>query len=337
MRSLEQLCDVIARIGWTQFWQVSVLALLVGLVAKTVCRRWPHLAYLLWMLVIVKALLPPIMASPVGVFSVLSQRLAGAAPLAARQVQSPKLQRLATSPDQAHASESRQAQAAPRGTERQTHSLPAVNWWNLLRIGVVLVWLGGVVGLAVYLVRAHLRLTARLRREGGDAGPEWQHILQDLSGRLGVRRRPQLIVAANPIGPAVIGCWRPVLVVPEALLAQERAAVEPILAHELAHLRRGDPWGAVLQTIAQVVWWFHPLVWWANREAAHERERACDEEALARLGCSPTRYAHTLVDILESRIEARQVATWPGIDPSVITARRLRHLIGAATFHVCGK
>lgn len=28
MRSLEQLCDVIARIGWTQFWQVSVLALL---------------------------------------------------------------------------------------------------------------------------------------------------------------------------------------------------------------------------------------------------------------------------------------------------------------------
>ena len=34
---------------WSQFWQVTVLILVVGLLTRLVCRHRPHLAYLLWM------------------------------------------------------------------------------------------------------------------------------------------------------------------------------------------------------------------------------------------------------------------------------------------------
>ena len=61
--------DQLLRIVWTQFWQVSLLIVVVGGIAHTVCRRRPHMAHLLWILVLVKCLTPPVWSSPLGVFS----------------------------------------------------------------------------------------------------------------------------------------------------------------------------------------------------------------------------------------------------------------------------
>ena len=58
-----------AAIVWAQVWQVTLVALVLGLAARFGCRRRPHLAYLLWMLVVLKALTPPLVASPTGLFS----------------------------------------------------------------------------------------------------------------------------------------------------------------------------------------------------------------------------------------------------------------------------
>ena len=59
----------LAGIFWTQLWQVTALIVAVGLLTRFACRRRPHLAYVLWMLVVVKCLTPPLWSSPVGVFS----------------------------------------------------------------------------------------------------------------------------------------------------------------------------------------------------------------------------------------------------------------------------
>ncbi len=56
-------------LAWTQLWQVTALALLVGAVARFGCRRRPHLAYVLWMLVALKCLTPPLWSSSLGFFS----------------------------------------------------------------------------------------------------------------------------------------------------------------------------------------------------------------------------------------------------------------------------
>jgi beta-lactamase regulating signal transducer with metallopeptidase domain len=68
-------------LAWAQFWQVTALIAAVGLAAHLFCRRKPHLAYVLWLLVIVKSLTPPLWSSPTGVFSWASGvRLAAEAP-----------------------------------------------------------------------------------------------------------------------------------------------------------------------------------------------------------------------------------------------------------------
>lgn len=53
---------------WCQTWQLTLLIIVVA-AAAALARRRPHLAYLLWMLVVVKALTPPLWSSPAGLFS----------------------------------------------------------------------------------------------------------------------------------------------------------------------------------------------------------------------------------------------------------------------------
>ena len=83
--------------------------------------------------------------------------------------------------------------------------------------------------------------------------------------------------------PAVWGLLRPRLLVPPGLvesLPKEQLAWA--LLHELAHIRRGDTWALLLQRLTQIVFFFHPAVWLANRLAATFREFACDEQRQSR-------------------------------------------------------
>jgi ankyrin repeat protein len=54
----------------------------------------------------------------------------------------------------------------------------------------------------------------------------------------------------------------------------------------------------IFQMIAQGIFWFHPLVWWANRKIRAEREKCCDEIAIAQLGAKAKEFSKTIVNIL---------------------------------------
>ena len=66
----------LAGLAWSQLWQVTALVVIVAGLTRFACRRRPHLAYLLWLLVVVKCLTPPLWSSPTGVFSWAQVQLA---------------------------------------------------------------------------------------------------------------------------------------------------------------------------------------------------------------------------------------------------------------------
>ena len=61
--------DAFAAAAWNQFWQVTALIVIVGALTSLFCRQRPHLAYVLWLLVFLKCLTPPLWSSPTGLFS----------------------------------------------------------------------------------------------------------------------------------------------------------------------------------------------------------------------------------------------------------------------------
>jgi len=111
---------------------------------------------------------------------------------------------------------------------------------------------------------------------------------------LGLRRQPELRVSAAISSPQITGLWHPIVLLPaEQRLTLSESAMA--MAHELAHLRRGDLWLGWVPAIAQRLFFFHPLVAWAVREYALSREAACDAQVLQQTGTMPQAYGHLLL------------------------------------------
>lgn len=97
---------------------------------------------------------------------------------------------------------------------------------------------------------------------------------------------PVLRAATVDAGPALVGAWRPCIVVPadfEARYAGNEQAL--ILAHEAMHARRRDGWWSLLAQWLASLFWFHPLAWWALAALRRDQELACDAAVLREHGC----------------------------------------------------
>ena len=101
--------------------------------------------------------------------------------------------------------------------------------------------------------------------------------------------------------PAVIGWFRPVVLLPVAALSglsdDQLAAV---ISHELAHIRRLDCFVNLFQIATETLLFYHPAVWWLNKRIRSERENCCDDAALAVCG-NPIEYARALTLMEEWR------------------------------------
>jgi beta-lactamase regulating signal transducer with metallopeptidase domain len=313
----------LAELAWSQFWQICAVALVVGLVARLFCRRRPHLAYLLWMIVIVKCLTPPLWSSPIGVFSwTRMDRLTTASRNSAASVTLPST---GFTP----------AISAGAAILGQDIPMQPTNWLQTANV-VGAIWLAGTAAYAGFVVVNLVVVSLRLRRSLVAIDSTLSTRMVESSRRLRVGRSVRLVVTTQPVGPAVYGIIRPTLVLPQALLsAKPLVELEPILAHELIHIRRGDTLAAMLQLVAQCLWWFHPLVWWANRQVCRERERSCDEEVLAGLKCDPAAYGQGLLDIVRLKKKLRPMLAYPGVRSGEVTSRRLEHIMqNESRFHL---
>jgi hypothetical protein len=134
---------------------------------------------------------------------------------------------------------------------------------------------------------------------------------------------PRVLLTDTQQGPALCGLLRPVILLPRGLIEQlDSQALPLVLRHELIHLARRDLGWNLLQVCVQIVWWWHPLVWFANARVRALREAAVDEAvmlepgsdeypatlvAVARTCVIPSRMPMAFLGILESggRLEAR--------------------------------
>jgi beta-lactamase regulating signal transducer with metallopeptidase domain len=115
-----------------------------------------------------------------------------------------------------------------------------------------------------------------------------------------------VLASALMFEPGVIGVLRPVIVLPEGIAERlTPAQLDAVLAHELCHVQRRDNLTALIHTIVQSVFWFHPLVWWIGARLLEERERACDEAVLA-AGSEPQTYARTILSVCRFSVESQQ-------------------------------
>ncbi len=155
---------------------------------------------------------------------------------------------------------------------------------------VAATWLAGWL-FCILTVVLRARATYRtLSRSRPYSDPATGGTLATLSRRLGVApgQTPPVYVAPDETGgPQVtLAGNRGVLVLPETLLPPAPTALSEtdlrfVLAHELAHIRRGDLWAGLILAAMHTLFFFHPCAAWVKREWEAAREEACDLLALS--------------------------------------------------------
>jgi beta-lactamase regulating signal transducer with metallopeptidase domain len=128
-----------------------------------------------------------------------------------------------------------------------------------------------------------------------------QEIADEIALAFGLRRTPPLRTSSQTSGPLITGLLRPIILLPENAAADfSESETRMALAHEMAHLRRGDLLFSVIPTLARTLFFFHPLVWWASRESRLAMEEACDEAALRVTGAGAADYGQLLLKFATS-------------------------------------
>jgi beta-lactamase regulating signal transducer with metallopeptidase domain len=198
--------------------------------------------------------------------------------------------------------------------------------WSQPLTWVVAAW---CLGALVCLVRISggLYQVLRLGRRsvGIDLSPRWQQRFESLAHDFGVRARARVVESSAVCVPAVIGCVRPVVMLPARIFSGlSDAQIEALIAHELAHVARHDYLVNIVQSVAEALLFYHPAVWWVSRGIRVEREYCCDDLAVAATQ-NGLAYAHALT-ALESWRGAQPQLGVSTLGGSLMT--RIQRLVG---------
>jgi beta-lactamase regulating signal transducer with metallopeptidase domain len=278
--------------------------------------------YCLWMLLFVKLVLPASFTLPTGIGYWLGDYFPSEASIAKLVPQPKAAVPMIIDMPQGHvfAETPNMSKTVPAGVE-----LESMNWQGLAFSG----WLVGMLVLSVLVMRRYCYVR-RLIADSRPANERSVEMLDECRRRMGIRQSVELRLSGNKLSPVVCGLFKPVILVPAALLKRlSREKLRAVLIHELAHIKRCDAWVHLLQTVLQIVYFYNPLVWIANSMVRKIREQAVDEMVLVTLSPETKNYSNMLIDISE-------MAFWrPNFSLSIIGVaeskkaleRRINHML----------
>lgn len=138
---------------------------------------------------------------------------------------------------------------------------------------------GWISGIAAWLLLAVWRI-GRIRQTLQLAQPAPESIrtlTNSLAATLNLRRSPQLKILPGVISPMVWPLGKTSIVLPERLIQElSRDELSMVIGHELVHLRRRDHWMRYLEMLATGLFWWLPTVWWVRSQLHQAEEQCCD-------------------------------------------------------------
>ena len=285
---MERYLDHITEYLLRQSWQIAVLVCAVAVASWLLRNRSAHVRYLLWLIVLAKCLVPPLLTFPLSILPSTEAVTVVPAETSSVTVSTPAEPELA-GPEYFPIERPMVSVA-----EQRIPMFNARQWLGLAWL------LGACMYVVVAIVRA-LRTSQWLRRNRTEPPDQLQSILHGLD----VRARVKVWLIEGIGQPFVWGLVRGDIYLPgNSAKVRTSEHMRSILGHELGHVLRFDAAVNVLQVLAQAIFWFHPFVWWANKRIRAEREKCCDETAIARLGTRAKEYSTAIVETLVAEYES---------------------------------
>jgi bla regulator protein blaR1 len=180
------------------------------------------------------------------------------------------------------------------------------NWLQANLTSIVGAWAVCAAALALRMLFGLLWIGRAAKDTETD--PHWQACVSRLARQFGITRAVRLRIVHTLASPVTAGWWRPVVLVPAALVSgMPPHLLEALLAHEMAHVRRFDYLVNLVQNVVETLLFYHPAVWWLSGRIRAEREQIADDLAARELG-EPRRLALALSELERFQFSTHHLA-----------------------------
>ena len=154
---------------------------------------------------------------------------------------------------------------------------------------IVNIWIMGVCILSCHMTFSYLQ-TIKLRKHlTYPISEKTQKIASSLIKRFNINQKILFKESGYIQTPSLVGYFKPVILLPVSMLSGiPDNQLEIIIAHELAHIKRHDYLFQFIQGILELLFFYHPVVWWLSSVVNTEREHICDDLAVKVCGESLT-------------------------------------------------
>lgn len=165
------------------------------------------------------------------------------------------------------------------------------------------IWLGvAITWLAFQLIKQNKFMKA-MKAEATKSPHGLEKPISEAMALVGLKKRPDIRLSHRVNGPMVTGLVSPLILLPLDFEARFKPAQQSFaIVHEMAHIKRGDLWAALITLIFRAIFWPNPLVHYAAHKMRVDQEAACDASVIAKTGGASAAhsYAETLIHAAKS-------------------------------------
>jgi beta-lactamase regulating signal transducer with metallopeptidase domain len=205
---------------------------------------------------------------------------------------------------------------------------PMISWLEPALPFLSLAWLLTIAFLFIRFYRQYLH-TQRLFTEGlQKAHPEWRAFLQEVAGRMGIKKKVQIWLSSIVDTPVTLGFLKPIILLPVAAvnkLTMQQA--EAIILHELNHISRNDYLVNLLIACVDVLFFFNPFSKLLTGIIRREREHCCDDLVL-QFRYDAQAYARALLTLEQNRMTTSALVLAATGKDKQLLLNRVKRILG---------
>lgn len=166
------------------------------------------------------------------------------------------------------------------------------------------VWFLGMLLLGVYNIIMLLHFNAKLNMEKPCEDKDILAVMGKCRREMNINKHIPILKTDMVKSPAVFGCIQPRLLMPKDINEQVSVGeLRYIFLHELAHVKRMDITVSLINCFLQIIHWFNPIIWYSFYRMRQDRELACDALALSYMEPDEyIRYGNIIIKLLESYV-----------------------------------
>lgn len=163
------------------------------------------------------------------------------------------------------------------------------------------IWISGIITMLIFVIRSALSLRALKNSALPLQNQKVQRLYQRCLSDCGITKYIPIYSTAYLKSPVIVGVWKPCIYLPIHLISEgNETEIRYMLLHELQHHKHNDGIANYFISLAGIIYWFHPLVWYALKEMRGDREIACDTSVLKLLESEDyVSYGNTLINFAE--------------------------------------